>query len=140
MNLEKQLCWDRGFILKKSSKKKKKEIFMAQARVAVMAGAQWKWCCFLQVRDKLCHNHKFLPTQMVGKHCFRSDDFGKGFPISMMLSLRIPMLHFLPLPHRSLKVKYLEGIFSLILFLIMFLCMTIPLIFLYHILPLIKKF
>lgn len=38
----------------------------------------------------------------------------------MMLSLLIPMLHFLPLPHRSLKVKYLEGIFNIILFLIMF--------------------
>ena len=33
----------------------------------------------------------------------------------MMLSLLIPMLHFLPLPHRSLKVKYLEGIFNIIL-------------------------
>ena len=50
------------FYFKEIFKKKKKEIFMAQARVAVMAGAQWKWCCFLQVRDKLCHNHKFLPT------------------------------------------------------------------------------
>lgn len=44
------------FYFKEIFKKKKKE-FMVQARVAVMAGAQWKCYCFHKSGTKLCHNY-----------------------------------------------------------------------------------